>query len=129
MTRLNQIILLFAALAVMASVPALAADPSVSKTVLTNQGEAAVVILNVTARGRAVYGVTIVDATESVDDIVAPKGWVGIASGERVTFRTLENPIASGSSLAFRVVTRNAETGLAVTFRDSKSAFGSKKSL
>lgn len=129
MTRFTTIMLLIGAFSLLVSAPAMAADPSVSKTVLTTEGEDAVVILRVTARGRAVYGLTVVDATESVSDIVAPKGWVGIASGDLVTFRTLENPIASGSSLAFRIVTKNPQSGMSVTFRDAKSAFGGKKSL
>jgi F420-0:gamma-glutamyl ligase-like protein len=128
MTRFSKIILLIAAVSLMATAPAMAADPDVSKTVLTSEGDA-VVILSVTARGRSVYGVTITDATESIDDIVAPNGWVGIASGDRVTFRTVDTPIASGGSLAFRLVTKNAQAGLSVTFRDAKSPFGSKKSL
>ena len=129
MTRFTTILLLIGVFSLLVSAPAMAADPSVSKTVLTTEGEDAVVILNVTARGRAVYGLTVVDATESVSDIVAPKGWVGIASGDLVTFRTLENPIASGASMAFRIVTKNPQANMSVTFRDAKSAFGGKKSL
>ena len=129
MTRFSKIILLIAAVSLITSAPAMAADPDVSKTVLTSEGGVAVVILSVKARGRSVYGVTITDATESIDDIVAPSGWVGIASGDRVTFRTVDTPIASGASLAFRLVTKNAQAGLSVTFRDAKSPFGSKKSL
>ena len=129
MTRFTTILLLIGAFSLLVSAPAMAADPSVSKTVLTTEGADAVVILSVTARGRAVYGLTVVDASESVSDIVAPKGWVGIASGDLVTFRTFENPIASGSSMAFRIVTKNPQARMSVTFRDAKSAFGGKKNL
>jgi hypothetical protein len=112
------------------ALPALAADPSVTKSVLsTDDGSTVVVVLRVSAADKAVYGITVSDGSASVEDIVAPEGWVGIATDDMVMFRTVDTPIASGKALSFRIVTKNSEATLGVTFRDKKSAFGSKEDV
>ena len=58
MSRLNRTMFLAVALAVVVALPALAADPSVSKSVLASDDGSAVILLNVSAKGTAVYGVT-----------------------------------------------------------------------
>ena len=130
MTRFNRTILLGGVLCVLMALPALAADPSVTKSVLsTDDGSTVVVVLRVSAASKAVYGITVSDGSASVEDIVAPEGWVGIATDNMVMFRTVDTPIASGKALSFRIVTKNSEATLGVTFRDQKSAFGSKKDV
>lgn len=109
--------------------PALAADPTASKSLLGEDGGKAVVVVNVTARSQDVYGVTIKDASGSIADIIAPKGWVGISSGRDVIFRTGNSPIKAGSSMSFRLYTSNEDAELTVSFRDQKSLIGASKTL
>jgi hypothetical protein len=122
-------ITLIALLTAGVAAPALAADPAASKSVLGEDGGKAVVVVNVTARGQDIYGVTIKDASGSIADIIAPKGWVGISSGRDVIFRTGGSPIKAGSSASFRLYTSNEDAELTVTFRDKKSLIGARKTL
>jgi hypothetical protein len=117
------------AVAVLVALPVLAADPTVTKSVTSSVDGVSVVVIRVTASGESVYGVNIADASGSIKDIVAPKGWVGISSGSDVMFRTGEKPIRAGSSLVFRLVTTNEQGGLSITFLDENSGIGSGKTL
>ena len=128
MTRFNRTLLLAGALCLILALPALAA-PSVTKSVLTTDDGQTVVVLNVTASGTSVYGVMVSDGTASVEDIVAPEGWVGIATDDMILFRTVDKPIDSGKSVAFRIVTKNASATLGVTFRDKRSTFGARSDV
>jgi hypothetical protein len=110
-------------------VPALAAGPSATKSVLGDDGSKAVVVVRVTAASSALYGVTIKDASGSIADIVAPKGWVGISSGRDVIFRTGDSPIKAGASASFRLVTSNEDGELTVSFRDKDTPVGQSKTL
>jgi hypothetical protein len=83
----------------------------------------------VTAANQDIYGITIKDASGSIGDIAAPKGWVGISSGRDVIFRTGGSPIKAGSSLSFRLLTSNQDGELTVSFRDSKTLIGKSKTL
>ena len=125
MTRFNRTLFLTSILCVLLALPAMAA-PKASKSVLTSDDGTTVVVLSVSASGKAVYGVTVSDASASVEDIIAPEGWVGIATDDMILFRTVDTPIASGKSMSFRIVTKNADATLGVTFRDKKTTFGSK---
>ncbi|MDH3217144.1 MAG: hypothetical protein OEN01_12800 [Candidatus Krumholzibacteria bacterium] len=129
MTRFNRTVLLAGSLCVLVALSALAQGPSVTKSVLGSDDGSSVVLVRVTARDQAVYGVTITDATGSVEDIVAPEGWAGITSGDLVLFRTVDTPIPSGRSLSFRIVTTNAQADMGISFRGKKSAFGSSKKI
>ena len=117
-------------LAIVLTVPVLAEGPKVSKRVV---GEAmdgtSVVVIRVTATDGAIYGIDIKDASGSISDIVAPKGWVGITSGTRVIFRTGGQPIRTGTSTSFRLVTTNKDASLSVSFRNERSTVGDAKSL
>jgi len=106
-----------------------AAGPTVSKRVLGEAEGAAVLVIQVTATEGSIYGVTIEDASGSMYDVVAPKGWVGITSGGKTLFRTDAKPIAAGSRLAFRVLTTNKDAGLTVTFHDAVSVVGVAQAL
>ena len=116
-------------LAIVLTVPALAAGPNVSKRVSSVADGSAVVVVNVTATDGPIYGVTIKQASGSIKDIVAPKGWVGISSGKNVIFRTGGQPIQTGTSASFRLVTTNRDASLSVSFRDERSTVGDSKSL
>jgi hypothetical protein len=120
---------LVALLAAALALPVLAAGPTASKSVLGEDGGKAVVLIRVSAANQDIYGVTIKDASGSIEDIVAPKGWVGISSGRDVIFRTDEKPIKAGASLSFRLYTRNADGELSVSFRDARSLVGQSKTL
>jgi len=126
MTRFHRTILLGGVLCVLVALPALAADPKVTKSVLSTEDGTSVVVLRVSAAEKPVYGITVSDGSASVEDILAPKGWVGIATDDMVMFRTVDTPIASGKALSFRIVTKNSEATLGVTFRDKHNTFGSK---
>lgn len=123
MTRFALSTLLVLALGTILALPASAAEPQVSKRVLADAGGTSVVLLNVTASGRDIYGISISDASGSIEDIVSPNGWAGVTSGDRVVFRTSDTPIGSGKTVTFRIVTKNKDAGLTLLFRDSKSVF------
>jgi len=129
MTRFNRTIILVLALSMLVALPALAADPAVSKRVLTDSDGMTVIVLTVSAKDQNVYGITVDDASASIEDVVAPNGWAAVTSGDKVSFRTVDSPIAAGKSQAFRIVTKNASGSLGVQFRDEKSMFGTKKSI
>jgi hypothetical protein len=116
-------------LGVLIALPVLAAGPSVTKSVLGSDNGTSVVLLRVKASNQAVYGVVVKDASGSISDIVAPKGWVGITSGSDVLFRTGSKPIRAGSSLSFRLFTTNEDGALTVHFKDEQSPIGSGKTL
>ena len=122
-------IVMAAALTLLLIQPALAADPSVSKRVLADVGDMGVIVVTVTAADRAVYGITINDASGSIDDINVPDGWAGVASNDKIVFRTVDKPISAGKSASFRIVTGNAQASLTVTFHDAKSVFGDRASF
>jgi hypothetical protein len=129
MTRFNRTVFLGGVLCVLMALPALAADPSVTKSVIPNEDGSPVVVLKVAASGKAVYGITVSDGSASIEDIFAPDGWVGIATDDMIMFRTTDKPIASGKALSFRIVTKNSDATLGVTFRDEKNTFGPKKDV
>jgi hypothetical protein len=118
-----------AVIGVLAALPALAAGPTVAKSVLGEADGASVVVVRVTASGHDVYGVTIKDMSASITDITAPKGWVGISSGKDVIFRTGTSPIKAGSSASFRLTTTNKDGELTVSFKDAKTIIGESKKL
>ena len=121
MFRILSALVLVAALAGIAAGPALSAEPVVSKRVMTEDVGTAVLIVEVKAASEPIYGITVVDASASVTDIVAPKGWSGISSGDRVVLSTVDKPVETGHSVVFRLVTTNKEAPLRFTFRDAKS--------
>ena len=118
------------ALGAMLTLPALAANPTVTKKVVTEKSGKTVILVRVSAADRNLYGVDISDATGSIQDIAAPKGWLGITDGGRLIFRTGGKPIKAGSTLTFRVYSSNAAAGLSVSFRDVKNdAVGTSRSI
>jgi hypothetical protein len=108
------------ALALLTVAPASAAEPVVTKRVVAEDDGAAVLVVEVRAADQAIYGVVLADESASVADIVAPKGWAGISSGDRVVFTTVDTPVKAGERAVFRMVTTNKSASLAVTFRDAK---------
>jgi hypothetical protein len=113
------------ALAVLVAVPVVAAGPTVSRSVSGTEDGVSLVEIRITASGESVYAVKIKDASGSIKDILAPKGWVGISSGGDVLFRTGSKPIRSGSSLIFRLKTTNETGGLSFSFLDENGVIGS----
>ena len=125
MTRFTLTLVLLLSISVVFALPA-AADPKVSKSVLTTADGTTVVILSISASGKDIYGISISDASGSIEDISVPDGWAGVASNDRIVFRTSDKPIASGRSNTFRIVTKKADAGLNVTFSDKKTAFAAE---
>ena len=121
--RFTLTMLVVVALGLTLAVPATAADPQASKRVMTDADGSSVVLINVVATSREIYAISIADASSSIEDIIAPNGWVGISSGDRVLFRTGDSPITPGSSVTFRLVTKNSNASLGVVFSDAKTAF------
>jgi hypothetical protein len=120
-------ILMLVLLGVAMIAPAWAGAPSASKAVAGEEAGLTTLAITVSSDTDEVYAVTIVGA--SMEDIRAPKGWVGIASGSTVTFRTGDNPVKRGNSLAFRLVTPEASAGLTVSFRGKDDPVGKPMSL
>ena len=83
--------------------------------------------ITVATKGQEVYGVTIKGAR--MEDIRAPKGWVGISSGSSAMFRTSENPVKSGHALAFKIATTDPSASLTVSFRGKEDAVGAPLTL
>jgi hypothetical protein len=117
-------ILILLALLVSAA-PVWAADPTASKAVKAESE--GVTTLLITVSGEGVYAVTISGA--AIDDLRAPKGWVGIASGNHVMFLTDENPVHGGNSLAFKILTTEPSASLKVSFRGKEDPIGSPVSI
>ena len=109
--------------------PALAAEPVINKRVMAEDDGTAVLVVEVRAADRAIYGVTLFDETGSVTDIMAPKGWAGISSGDRVVFATADQPVGAGETVVFRVVTTNKSAAFRVSFRDAKSSIHTKQTI
>jgi hypothetical protein len=129
MFRCISTIALATALAGLLVAPLSAAEPAVSKRVMTEDDGMTVFVVEVRGADRAIYGMTLLDETGSVMDIVAPKGWAGISSGDRVVFSTVDKPVGAGETVAFRIVTTNKSASLRVTFRDAKSMIHSKQTI
>ena len=123
----RSMILMVALLGVAMIAPAQAAGPTAAKAVAGADEGLTILAITVSSDTDDVYGVTIKGAR--VEDIRAPKGWVGIASGTSVMFRTGENPIKRGNSLAFRVVTDEPSAGLTVSFRGKDDPVGQPTNL
>jgi hypothetical protein len=115
-------VLMVALVGVALAVPAWADSPTAAKAVAGEDAGFTTLAITVTSNTDDVYGVTINGAR--VEDIRAPKGWVGIASGSSVMFRTGDNPVKRGNSLAFRVVTPEPSAGLTVSFRGKDDPVG-----
>jgi hypothetical protein len=129
MTRLHRLAWVAVTLAFIAAVPAMAADPIATKRLVTEGVNSSVYAVEVTASSKTVYSVTITDETASIINIIAPKGWVGITSGERTLFYSGEKPIESGKKAVFKVVTTDGSAPLGVTFRGAKKPIGSKQTI
>jgi hypothetical protein len=125
MKSLTLSILMVAALA--ASLPA--AGPRAAQRVLASQGDLQVVEVRVSGGGRSVYGIDLVARSGAIDDVVAPKGWVAIASGDRLVLRTQRKPLKPGQVLRFRVITTGGEPRFVLRYRDGKTLFGPAESL
>jgi hypothetical protein len=123
----RSMILMLVLLGVAMIAPAWAENPTAAKAVAGEDGSLTTLAITVSSDTDDVYGVTINGAR--VEDIRAPKGWVGIASGSSVLFRTGDNPVKRGNSLAFRVVTDEPAAGLTVSFRGKEDPIGKPMSL
>ena len=122
--RFTLTMLVLVTLGMTLAAPATAADPQASKRVMTDADGSSVVLVNVVATSREIYAISINDASSSIEDIVAPNGWVGISSGDRALFRTGDSPITPGKSVTFRIVTKKSNASLGSVFSDAKTAFG-----
>jgi hypothetical protein len=122
-------IVVAAALAALLTGSVLAAEPAVSKRVMTEDDGTAVLVVEVRAASEAIYGITVLDESASISDIVAPKGWSGISSGDRVVFATVDKPVEAGGSVVFRLVTTNKSAPLRFSFRDAKSLIYSGQTI
>jgi len=129
MSRILSTLVVVAALIALLAGAGLSAEPAVSKRVMTEDDGTAVIVVEVSASDRPIYGITVVDASASVTDIVAPKGWAGISSGDRVVFSTVDKPVEVGGSVVFRLVTSNKAAPLRFTFRDAKSLIHSGQTI
>lgn len=114
-------------LLVLAAVPAWAQGPTAAKAVAGEEDGVTIVAITVASPVDEVYGVSIKGAR--MEDIRAPKGWVGISSGSSVIFRTGDNPVKSGSSLAFKIFTSEPTAALTVSFRGKEDAVGTPVNL
>jgi hypothetical protein len=112
---------LFLVVAVVAA-PAFAAGPSATKAVTAEAEGISTLFVTVSSAGEEVFAVTISGA--NLDDIRAPKGWVGVASGNHVVFRTGANPVKSGNSLAFKLLTTEPSASLTVSFQGKDDPIG-----
>lgn len=114
-------------LLVLAAAPAYAETPTAAKAVTGMEDGVTTLAITVASKGNEVYGVNIKGAR--LEDIRAPKGWVGISSGSSVMFRTGENPVKSGNTLAFKILTTEPSAGLTVSFRGKDDALGQPVNL
>jgi len=123
----RSIFVVLALVAAIATVPAWAAGPTATKAVAGEDNGVSTLAVTVSCGDNEVYAVTISGA--AVEDIRAPKGWVGVASGSHVMFRTGENPVKAGNTLAFKILTTEPSAGLKVSFRGKDDPIGSPMNL
>lgn len=114
-------------LLVLAAAPAWADTPTAAKAVTGMEDGVTTLAITVASKGDDVYGVNIKGAR--LEDIRAPKGWVGISSGSSVMFRTGENPVKTGNTLAFKILTTEPSAGLTVSFRGKDDSIGQPVNL
>jgi len=122
----RSILVLLALVATVVVVPAWAAGPSATKAVAGEDSGISTLAVTVSS-GEEVFAVTITGA--AVDDIRAPKGWVGVASGNHVMFMTGENPVKAGNTLAFKILTTEPSASLKISFRGKDDPIGSPVNL
>lgn len=103
-----------------AALPAFAA-PSATKAVKGASDGVTTLAVNVTSDDE-VYTVIITGA--AIDDVRAPHGWVGVASGNHVMFMTGDNPVKAGSTVAFKIMTTEPSAALKVSFRGKEDPIG-----
>ena len=104
-----------------AAAPAWAA-PKASKAVKAESDGITTLAVNVSS-DEEVYTVTITGA--AIDDVRAPHGWVGVASGNHVMFMTGDNPVKGGNTVAFKIMTTEPSAALKVAFRGKEDPIGS----
>ena len=104
-----------------AAAPAWAAGPTATKAVKGESDGITTLAVTVSSTDE-VYAVTISGA--AIDDVRAPKGWVGVASGNHVMFMTGENPVKGGNSMAFKILTTEPTAALKVSFRGKEYPIG-----
>jgi hypothetical protein len=109
-------------LGVVMSATAWAENPTAAKSVAGADEGMTTLAITVSSNTDDVYAVVIKGAR--VEDIRAPKGWVGISSGSSAMFRTGENPVKRGNSASFKVVTSEPGAGLTVSFRGKDDPIG-----
>jgi len=119
-------LILVALVAAVVVVPAWAAGPTATKAV-AGEDEGISTLRVTVASSDEVYAVIISGA--AVDDIRAPKGWVGVASGNHVMFRTGENPVKAGNTLSFKILTTEPTAALKISFRGKEDPIGSPVNL
>ena len=120
--------LMVLAICALVASPILAAEPTVTKSIFAETADETVLIVQVSAADQEIYGINLADDTGSITDIFCPKGWVGISSGDRVTFRTAD-PISTGQTIQFRIVTTDKSAPLGITFRDKKSPIHTNQNI
>lgn len=120
-------LILMVLIGAIAVAPVWAAGPKATKTVGGSEEGVTTVSVTVSSDTDAIYGVLIKGA--QVEDIRAPKGWVGVSSGTSALFRTGNNPVKSGNALAFRVLTTDSGASLTVSFHGKEDPVGSALTL
>ena len=109
-----------------AAAPAWAAGPKATKAVKA-ESEGVTTLAITVSSGEEVYAVTISGA--AIEDVRAPKGWVGVASGNHVMFMTDSHPVTAGTSLSFKILTTEPSAALKVSFRGKEDPIGSPLSI
>jgi len=103
------------------SAPVWAAEPTATKAVKA-AGDGITTLAVTVSSDQEVYAVSITGA--AIDDVRAPHGWVGVASGNHVMFRTGDNPVKSGNAIAFKIMTTEPTAALKVSFRGKDDPIG-----
>jgi hypothetical protein len=129
MKRCTAVILAAILLLTLSTIYVTAAGPKVSKSVLGSDEDITVYVLRVSASGDDIYGLIISESSGSVEDIVSPSGWSGIAAGDYVSFNTYDKPIKSGSSKTFRIIATSKDATFTIKFRDKDSRIGDVKNI
>jgi hypothetical protein len=129
MNRLTTVLLAAVLLIALSTTFVAAAGPSVSKNIIAGDEDITVYVLRVSASGGDIYGITIEESSGSIDDIVSPSGWSGIAAEDFITFNTFDKPIKSGSSKTFRVIATSSDASFTVKFHDKTNPIGSQKNI
>jgi len=92
-------VFLIVSMGTLLSSPAFSSPYKVNKSVTPMENGNFLVKVNITSYGDDIYGVKIIDADESIEDVFAPMGWCVATDGASYIARTSGSPVQKSKSI------------------------------